>query len=90
MSLVGPRPWPVQMVAEQVAQVYSYRNLIRAGLTGPAQVSKGTPDPVSDARLDLAYIGACRTQSSTRLLRYDLAILYQTVRVILRGQGLNY
>ena len=76
------------MVAEQVAQGSSYRNLIRAGLTGPAQVSKGTR--VSYARLDLAYIGACRTQSSTRLLRYDLAILYQTVRVIMRGQGLNY
>jgi lipopolysaccharide/colanic/teichoic acid biosynthesis glycosyltransferase len=90
MSLVGPRPWPVQMVAEQVAQGYSYRNLIRAGLTGPAQVSKGTPDPVSYARLDLAYVEACRTQSSMRLLRYDLAILFQTVRVILRGQGLNY
>ena len=90
MSLVGPRPWPVSMVRDQVAQGLDYRNLIRAGLTGPAQVSKGTPDPVSYARLDLAYVEACRIQSSGRLLRYDLAILYQTVRVILRGQGLNY
>jgi lipopolysaccharide/colanic/teichoic acid biosynthesis glycosyltransferase len=90
MSLVGPRPWPVSMVNEQVAEGLDYRNLIRAGLTGPAQVSKGVPDPVSYTRLDLAYVEACRTQNSSQLLRHDLAILYQTLRVILRGQGLNY
>ncbi len=90
MSLVGPRPWPVSMVAEQVAEGNGYRNLIRAGLTGPAQVSKGAPDPVGYARLDLAYVEVCRTQNSLRLLRYDLAILFQTLRVILRGEGLNY
>jgi lipopolysaccharide/colanic/teichoic acid biosynthesis glycosyltransferase len=90
MSLVGPRPWPVAMVREQVAKGLDYRNLIRAGLTGPAQVSKGDPDPVSYAHLDLAYVQACRTESSGRLLRSDLAILYQTLRVILQGQGLNY
>jgi lipopolysaccharide/colanic/teichoic acid biosynthesis glycosyltransferase len=90
MSLVGPRPWPVSMVREQVAEGLDYRNLIRAGLTGPAQVSKGVPDPVSYARLDLAYVEACRTESSGRLLRSDLAILHQALRVIVRGQGLNY
>jgi lipopolysaccharide/colanic/teichoic acid biosynthesis glycosyltransferase len=90
MSMVGPRPWPVSMVRKQVAEGFDYRNLIRAGLTGPAQVSKGAPDPVSYAHLDLAYVEACRTQSGGRLLRHDLTILYQTLRVILRGQGLNY
>ena len=90
MSLVGPRPWPVSMVREQLAEGLDYRNLIRAGLTGPAQISKGAPDPVSYAQLDLAYVEACRTESGWRLLRHDLAILYQTIRVILRGQGLNY
>ena len=90
MSLVGPRPWPVSMVKEQVAEGHGYRHLIRAGLTGLAQVSKGAPDRVNYTRLDLAYVEACRTRSSGRLLCYDLAILYQTVRVILRGEGLNY
>ena len=90
MSLVGPRPWPISMVEEQVAEGYGYRHLIRAGLTGPAQVSKGAPDPVNYTRLDLAYVEACRTKSSRRLLCHDLAILHQTLRVILRGEGLNY
>jgi len=89
ISLVGPRPWPVSMVADQVAEGHNYRHLIRAGLTGLAQVAKGAPDPVSNAQLDLAYIENCRTQNGRRLLRTDLAILYQTVRVILRGEGLN-
>jgi len=89
MSLVGPRPWPLSMVSEQVAEGQGYRNLIRAGLTGPAQITKGAPNPARHANLDLAYVRACRTQSSWRLLRHDFAILYQTVRVTLRGEGLN-
>jgi lipopolysaccharide/colanic/teichoic acid biosynthesis glycosyltransferase len=89
MSLVGPRPWPASMVAEQVAEGHGYRHLILGGLTGPAQVSKGAPDPVSNTHLDLAYVEVCRTQNSGRLLRHDLAILYRTLRVTLRGEGLN-
>jgi hypothetical protein len=46
--------------------------------------------PVSSVNLDLAYVEACRTQTSGRLLRHDLAMLTRTVRVILRGEGLNY
>ena len=90
LSLVGPRPWPVAMVREQVAEGHGYRNLVQAGWTGPAQVTKGTSDPVSYAELDLAYVEACRTWSASRLVRYDLGILAQTARVILRGQGLLY
>ena len=41
MSLVGPRPWPPSMVADQVAKGYTYRNEFVAGWTGPAQVQKG-------------------------------------------------
>jgi len=90
MSLVGPRPWPVVMVEEQAAAGLDYRNHVRAGWTGPAQVQKGNPDPVSYAELDLGYVRACRTWSQSRLLRYDLGILAQTVIVLLRGQGLQY
>jgi lipopolysaccharide/colanic/teichoic acid biosynthesis glycosyltransferase len=90
LSLVGPRPWPVAMVREQVAEGHDYRNLVQAGWTGPAQVTKGAPDPVSYAALDLAYVEACRTWTAPRLVRYDLVILLRTARVILRGQGLWY
>jgi lipopolysaccharide/colanic/teichoic acid biosynthesis glycosyltransferase len=90
ISLVGPRPWPVAMVRVQVAEGHDYRNLVQAGWTGPAQVTKGTPDPVSHMQLDLDYVEACRTWSAPRLVRYDLGILGGTARVILRGQGLRY
>jgi hypothetical protein len=58
-------------------------------LTGPAQVTKGAPDNPSHTSLDLAYIKACRSWNSRRLLGHDLAILTETLRVLLRGQGLN-
>ena len=90
ISLVGPRAWPVAMVREQVAGGHDYRNLVQAGWTGPAQVTKGAPDPVSYAEIDLAYVEACRNWSAWRLVRHDLGILVQTLGVILRGQGLRF
>jgi lipopolysaccharide/colanic/teichoic acid biosynthesis glycosyltransferase len=90
MSLVGPRPWPLSMVAAQVARGERYREHVRAGWTGPAQVQKGARDPVSYAALDLQYVSACRTWGALRLLRYDVRILMETARVLLRGEGLKY
>jgi lipopolysaccharide/colanic/teichoic acid biosynthesis glycosyltransferase len=90
MSLVGPRPWPPAMVREQIASGQDYRNLVQAGWTGPAQITKGTDEPVSYAERDLAYVEACRTWRPTRLVRYDLGILLRTVGVLLRGQGLRF
>ena len=89
MSLVGPRPWPPSMVREQVAEGLDYRNRVPAGWTGPAQSRKGVPG-VRYADLDLAYAEACRTWSPWRLARYDLGILWATVRAVLRGEGLRY
>jgi lipopolysaccharide/colanic/teichoic acid biosynthesis glycosyltransferase len=88
ISLVGPRPWPRQMVDKQVAEGHDYRNHIVAGLTGPAQVTKGTGRRFSD--LDLEYLERCRSLGAWGVVRYDLEILARTVRVIARGEGLNY
>jgi lipopolysaccharide/colanic/teichoic acid biosynthesis glycosyltransferase len=88
ISLVGPRPWPPEMVTRQVAEGHDYRNKIMAGLTGPAQVSKGTERQFRD--LDLEYVERCRSLPGWSLTRYDLKILFQTVRVIARGEGLNF
>jgi lipopolysaccharide/colanic/teichoic acid biosynthesis glycosyltransferase len=90
LSLVGPRAWPVAMAREQVASGLDYRNLVQAGLTGPAQITKGSPDPVAYAELDLAYVEACRSWSTPRLLREDLRILALTVGVLARGEGLRF
>ena len=88
ISLVGPRPWPAEMVRRQVAEGLDYRNRILAGLTGPAQVTKGEGILYQD--LDSGYVERCRTLSGWRLVLYDLQILRKTLAVIARGEGLNY
>jgi lipopolysaccharide/colanic/teichoic acid biosynthesis glycosyltransferase len=88
MSLVGPRPWPPSMVARQVDRGVDYRLKVRAGWTGPAQVSKGQDVKFED--LDVAYVERCERSSGLELLRYDLGILWQTARTLLRGEGLRF
>ena len=89
MSLVGPRPWPLTMVTEQVGRGVRYRNLVLAGWTGPAQLQKHATTLLESERLDLEYVAACRSNSSWRQWRLDLGILYRTLRLMVRGQGLN-
>lgn len=88
ISLVGPRPWPPEMVAAQLAEGHDYRNHVLAGLTGPAQVSKGSERRFQD--LDLEYVDRCKTLPGWSLIRYDVKVLFQTLRVIARGEGLNF
>jgi len=90
MSLVGPRPWPLQMVGQQLASGRDYRNRIMAGWTGPAQIEKGITEPAGYAALDLAYVEGCENWGMLRLLRYDLRTLLRTAKVIARGEGLSY
>jgi lipopolysaccharide/colanic/teichoic acid biosynthesis glycosyltransferase len=89
ISFVGPRPWTPEMVEQQVAGGRDYRLQIVAGLTGPAQVTKGV-EGTSYAKHDLEYVERCRTLNGWALARYDLCILLKTVRVIARGEGLDY
>ncbi len=90
MSLVGPRPWPPSMVRKQVAEGLDYRNHVMPGWTGPVQVQKGIVDPAGYTKLDLAYVDACRSWDGLRLARYDLGILWRTVKVLARGEGLRF
>jgi len=88
LSLVGPRPWPPQLVEQQRAEGLTYRDEVPAGLTGLAQLTKGSDRPYAD--FDLQYVERAGMLGSWALLRYDLEILAGTVRVIARGQGLSY
>ncbi|MDQ3380577.1 MAG: sugar transferase [Actinomycetota bacterium] len=90
MSLVGPRPWPPSMVQTQLQAGLDYRNHVMPGWTGPVQVQKGIVEPGGYTKLDLAYVDACRSWSSLRLARQDLRILWLTVKVLVRGEGLTY
>ncbi len=90
MSLVGPRPWPPSMVRQQVSSGLEYRNAIVAGWTGPAQVRKDVTEPEGYTGLDLSYVDACRAWSGHRLARYDVGILWQTAKLMARGEGLRF
>jgi lipopolysaccharide/colanic/teichoic acid biosynthesis glycosyltransferase len=88
LSLVGPRPWPPELVERQRAEGITYRDEIPAGLTGLAQLTKGSDQRYAD--LDIAYVERCRTLAGWALVRYDLEIVLRTVRVVARGEGLSY
>jgi lipopolysaccharide/colanic/teichoic acid biosynthesis glycosyltransferase len=88
ISLVGPRPWPPEMVQRQLDSGKDYRNRVIAGLTGAAQVTKGEGKTYED--LDLQYIERAQSLGSWALVRYDLEILRRTFAVIARRQGLSY
>jgi hypothetical protein len=53
-------------------------------------VQKGVTEPAGYTAFDLAYVEACRTWNAARLLRHDLGILWQTVKVLARGEGLRF
>ena len=88
MSLVGPRPWPPELVERQLARGVDYRLRVTAGWTGPAQVSKGRD--VAYESLDRAYVELLETQPARRIVRCDLGILRRTLATMLRGEGLRY
>ena len=88
MSLVGPRPWPEELVRRQVARGFDYRLRVPAGWTGPAQVRKG--GGAEFEQLDLEYVEALETSSGWEIVRRDAGILRQTVGTMLRGEGLAY
>ena len=90
MSLVGPRPWPPSMVAGQRTKGHDYRDHVMAGWTGPAQVQKGVTEPAGYTALDLAYVEECRTRRGLRLVSLDLDILWRTLKVMARGEGLRF
>ncbi len=88
MSLVGPRPWPPELVERQLARGVDYRLLVQAGWTGPAQVAKGSGAEFE--RLDEDYVELLATRRAREIVRHDLRILWRTLGTMLRGEGLAY
>jgi sugar transferase (PEP-CTERM system associated) len=86
MSFVGPRPERPEFVAMLTEQIpfYAVRHSVKPGLTGWAQVrySYGATVEQSVRKLeyDLYYV-------KNHTLVLDLVILFETVRVVLLGEG---
>jgi sugar transferase (PEP-CTERM system associated) len=86
MSLVGPRPerkYFCELLVEKIPY-FNLRHSVRPGLTGWAQVRFKYSASLDDARgkleLDLFYL-------KNLSLLVDLAILFETVKVVLLGRG---
>jgi len=88
LSLVGPRPKPIAEYEEEIKRGIIRRKVIKAGLTGPAQVMKGTARTLEDElKADMDYIQQCRTLPGWRILLLDFTMVLKTLRVLLRMTG---
>jgi len=81
MAIVGPRPTLPSQVAQYTERERG-RLAVRPGITGWAQVNGRTSLPWSERiELDLWYI-------EHRSWRLDLKILWRSVQLVVRGEGL--
>ena len=86
MSLIGPRPERPEIEKELLKDIpyYDYRNVIKPGLSGWAQVNYPYGASVFDSSKKLSYDIYYITNFSFFL---DLLILFQTIKTILNLKG---
>ena len=86
MSLIGPRPEQTQFVEAFATRIpaYTYRHLVRPGLTGWAQMQQGYADSEEETVVKLSYDLYYVAHYSMAL---DLLIAYKTIRTVLNGFG---
>jgi len=86
MSLIGPRPEHHSFVDEYEKNIpfYSYRHIVKPGITGWAQVRHGYTAHVDEVKVkiehDFYYIKNCS-------FSLDVIIVLMTIRIMLNGFG---
>ncbi|MBC7636075.1 MAG: TIGR03013 family PEP-CTERM/XrtA system glycosyltransferase [Acetobacteraceae bacterium] len=88
MSLVGPRPERPEFVHELTEKIplYNQRHMVKAGLTGWAQVNYPYGASIDDARSKLSYD---LYYVKNYVMWFDVIILLQTARVVLWPSGVR-
>ncbi len=88
MSLVGPRPERPTFIEQLAVQLplYQERHMVKAGLTGWAQINYPYGASLDDARSKLSYDLYYVKNFS---VLFDLLILLQTLRVVLWPSGVR-
>jgi sugar transferase (PEP-CTERM system associated) len=88
MSFVGPRPERPEFTAQLAAQLpmYNERHIVKAGLTGWAQINYPYGASLDDARSKLSYDLYYVKNAS---IAFDLLIILQTLRVVLWPSGVR-
>ncbi|MXP47936.1 hypothetical protein GRI43_11125 [Altererythrobacter luteolus] len=86
MSWIGPRPEAISLSEwyEKEIPFYSYRHIVRPGLTGWAQVNQGHVTDLGDVNAKLRYDFYYVKNISHWL---DMLIALKTIRVVLGGLG---
>jgi len=86
MSLVGPRPERPFFVDQLTRDIpfYAVRHCVKPGVTGWAQVryqyGSSVDDAINKLQYDLYYV-------KNHTLFLDTVVLFETVRVVLTGEG---
>ncbi|MGH8290699.1 MAG: TIGR03013 family XrtA/PEP-CTERM system glycosyltransferase [Steroidobacteraceae bacterium] len=87
MSVVGPRPERPEFVSQLAERIpyYVERHCVKPGITGWAQLcypyGSSERDALEKLQYDLYYL-------KNNTLLFDLAVLLQTVEIVLMGKGL--
>lgn len=86
MSWIGPRPEAISLSEWYEGEIpfYSYRHIVRPGLTGWAQVNQGHVTGINDVNAKLRYDFYYVKNISHWL---DMLIALKTIRVVLGGFG---
>jgi exopolysaccharide biosynthesis polyprenyl glycosylphosphotransferase len=86
MSWIGPRPEAMSLSSwyQQELPFYSYRHVVKPGITGWAQVNQGHVAEIGDVHHKLCYDFYYIKYLSAWL---DALILFRTVRTVITGSG---
>lgn len=88
MAIVGPRPKPPGEYEEEIKRSIYKRRILKAGITGPVQIMKGTARLEADEIAeDDRYVEKCRTYSQIKLFITDFKIMLKTLKVMFKGTG---
>ena len=86
MSFIGPRPRIQRVYQEDLGNGYTALKYLRAGISGPHQISKGEND--FSLKKSEEYYRNSAKYGPLRLLVYDAGLMCKTVLKILKAEGL--
>ena len=87
MSIVGPRPLALIHYKKDLEQGNFTRKLLTGGIVGFGHIRKGTTD-FGDPSFEFEYADLYVNASNLKLLKTDLWVMKEAVKVIIKGKGL--
>jgi lipopolysaccharide/colanic/teichoic acid biosynthesis glycosyltransferase len=87
MSFVGPRPRIPSVYEKDLSLGYTALRYLRGGITGLHQLTKATSLEDLPRRSE-EYYNHCKTYTPIGLLQHDLEIIFNTIKVVIKAEGL--